>query len=103
MNNKVKLAVATLLKKEVIVATWGIYNIAINDSSIEFSVQGFNYCGSVKIEPQNELYYCIKLNNGDIYKCNITELIEVLDNIIEKTTDYDKKLERWIIKCINKQ
>ena len=49
MNEKIKKTLIILLNDELIVASWGISNITINESYFEFIVSGIIYQGKVSI------------------------------------------------------
>lgn len=96
MDKNVKNALIYLLKEEDIVSSWGISHISIDDSSINFVVDGFLYKGQIKILC-NDSYYEIRFNNGKTKRClDATELPKILDSNIEKTENYQHDLENWL-------
>ena len=95
MNEKIKNALITLLNDELTVASWGISNITINDSSFEFMVSGFIYKGKVSVSTKNS-NYLITLENGYSEECNIDNLVHYLDSKIEKVNDYDNAVLKWL-------
>lgn len=95
MNEKIKNALITLLNDELTVASWGISNITINDSSFEFMVSGFIYQGKVSVSTKNS-NYLITLDNGYSEECNIDNLVHYLDLIIEKIPAYSDAVLKWI-------
>lgn len=91
-----------------ILMSWGINNLnyvyrSKSDYYVEFEVQGFKYQGKIQI-----LYnldsdsFRIKLLNDSLIKevdeVYINEVITVLDNLIEKTDNYDEDVENWLNK-----
>jgi hypothetical protein len=95
MDEMIKNALIILLNNELIVASWGISNIAINESSFEFVVSGFIYQGKVSVSIKNS-NYLITFENGCSVECNINDLVHCLDSKIEKTSDYEKVVLKWI-------
>lgn len=96
MNKKVKKALLCLLKDEVIVSSWGITNISIKKSSICFDVAGFVYKGRINIKCEQS-FYEILLDNGTAIRCSENDLLNILDETIEKTDSYSSNLKKWII------
>ena len=95
MNEKIKKALIILLNDELTVASWGISNITINESSFEFMVSGFIYQGKVSISIKNS-NYLITFENGYSEECNIDNLVQYLDSKIEKIPDYDNAVLKWL-------
>ena len=95
MDEKIKNALVCLLNEEVIVSSWGVTNLNINDMSFMFEVSGFLFQGKVEVIPC-ESGYSIKLNNADITKCSLEELVRTLDSIIESVDNYESLLQKWL-------
>lgn len=95
MNNKIKNALIALLNDEVTVASWGISNITIKESSFEFMVSGFVYQGKVSVSIHNSVYL-VTLDNGCSEECDLDNLVQYLDSIIEKTPNYDIAVLKWL-------
>jgi len=95
MNEKTKNALISLLNEEVTVASWGITNLAIKDTCFEFCVSGLLYQGKVIVAVQDS-DCLVNLENGEMVKCNISNLVQCLDHMIEKTSDYEAKVVEWI-------
>lgn len=95
MNDKIKKALVSLLNEDIIVTSWGITNIIINDTSVGFEVSGFLYKGKVKLYPC-ESGYSIKLENADTVQCSLEELIRTLDTKIERSENYECRLQEWL-------
>lgn len=95
MNKKIKNALTALLNDEVTVASWGISNITIKESSFEFMVSGFIYQGKVSVSIQNS-NYLITLDDGCSKECDIDNLVHYLDSKIEKTPNYDSAVLKWL-------
>ena len=81
--------------EEAIVISWGITNLNINDTSFVFEVSGFLFQGKVEVIPC-ESGYSIKLNNAEITKCSLEELVSTLDSKIEKMDNYESQLQEWL-------
>lgn len=96
MNKNVKKALVCLLKEEEKVSSWGISNINIDESSINFNVDGFLYKGLISIKC-DETNYEIHFERGKKIRCSdATELTDILDSNIEKTDDYQHDIEKWL-------
>ena len=95
MNKKIKKALVCLLNEEAIVISWGITNLNINDTSFVFEVSGFLFQGKVEVIPC-ESGYSIILNNAEITKCSLEELVSTLDSKIEKMDNYESQLQEWL-------
>ena len=95
MNEIIKNALVTLLNDELIVASWGISNITVNESSFDFMVSGFIYQGKVSVSILNS-NYLITFDNGYSEECNIDNLVHYLDSKIEKIPDYDDTVLKWL-------
>lgn len=95
MDEEIKRALIALLDEEVIVASWGLSDLSIKDSSFEFRVSGFIYQGWVKVAIQGSTYV-VSLENGIMRNCTIENLVQCLDYMIEKTPDYEATIIEWI-------
>lgn len=96
MNINVKKALICLLQEEEKVSSWGIYKINIDESSINFNVDGFLYKGCISIKC-DETNYEIHFEHGKIIRCSDAgKLTDILDSNIEKTEDYQQDLENWL-------
>lgn len=96
MDRNLKEGLISLLSEEEKISSWGITNIAIDDSSISFNVDGFIYKGRVCIY-YVEPYYYISFGGDKKIKCvDATELADILDSNIEKTDNYQYDLENWL-------
>ena len=95
MNEKIKKALVSLLNEEIVVTSWGITNININDTSVGFEVSGFLYKGKVELS-SCESGYSIKLDNADIIECSFEELVRTLDKKIERSENYKFQLQEWL-------
>ena len=95
MNEKIKKALVSLLNEEVVVTSWGITNININDTSVRFEVSGFLYKGKVELTPC-ESGYIIKLDNAENIHCQLEELVRTLDTRIERGESYESQLQEWL-------
>ena len=95
MNEKIKKALVYLLNEEIVVTSWGITNININDTSVRFEVSGFLYKGKVELTPC-ESGYIIKLDNAENIHCQLEELVRTLDTRIERGESYESQLQEWL-------
>jgi hypothetical protein len=96
MNKNIKKALVYLLNEEVIVTSWGISNINIEDTSIGFEVSGFIYQGKVQVSLYNDDGYKINFDTGESVICSIEELTKTLDSKIERTENYESCLREWM-------
>ena len=96
MNRMIKKALICLLNNEVVVCSWGLTNININESSIEFDVFGFLYQGNVKISPI-EFGYRIDLGNNVFIESSLEDLVYKIDTLVEKSDNYENDLRDWIL------
>lgn len=91
MSNSIRQASLTLLNKKIIIASWGLSDICINESCIRFTVDGFKYKGTVVISEYEDGYKII-MNKHTLF-CKLDFLVSNLDEFIEKTTDYENRIE----------
>lgn len=96
MNIKLKEALICLLKEEDKVSSWGISNINIDESSINFNVDGFLYKGNICIKCYETCYEIHFEREKNIRCLNADELTDILDNSIEKSDNYLYDLEQWL-------
>lgn len=95
MNKNIKKALVSLLNKEVKVASWGITNIHIFDTSFDFEVSGFIYNGKVQVKLVDDSYK-IYFDTGETINCSLDDLVKTLDSKIEKTDNYESLLQEWL-------
>ena len=95
MNEKIKKALVYLLNEDIVVTSWGITNININDTSVRFEVSGFLYKGKVELTPCESGYF-IKLDNTENIHCQLEELVRTLDTKIERGESYESQLQEWL-------
>lgn len=88
-----------LLKNDIIVTSWGLTDIAISETELIFTVDGFKYKGKVKIEvPDCTDFYNIYYEGGIMEKCDLEHIIGLLDMKIEKDTTSYREFSQKIIK-----
>lgn len=97
MDKNLKKVLICLLSEEEKVSSWGISNITIDESQINFNVDGFLYKGRISIR-YDETYYEISFerDNKTIKCLEAAELTDILDSNIEKTDNYQHDLEKWL-------
>ena len=100
MKDPIKQLSIRLLQESVIIASWGITNIAINKSIICFDVCGLKFTGRVSIQSMRDGEYEIQLNGHTIGLCRLDNVVETLDLNIERSDDYQQRLEEWIMRHI---
>ncbi len=96
MNEKIKKALICFLNEEIVVSSWGLTNTSIKKSSIEFDVTGFLYQGKIKVIPLESGYRVI-FGKKYTLECSLTELVQKIDSIVEKTDNYEADVRDWII------
>ena len=83
----------------VVVWSWGFHSPVAIENGIRFKVQGFKFRGvvEVKYNEGHDLFDVSFIKAGkvtgkanDIY---LDSLVEVIDNYVEKTSDYKKRVE----------
>ena|GEM_PF-1463561 len=89
------------LKEQVKFCSWGAKKIKIEEDTMSFSVSGFKFCGTIMIIANSRNYYKIILENPAYEKViesvTLTEIVEIIDNEIEKTDNYLKTLWDWFL------
>ena len=88
-----------ILKSQLMVlCSWGPHNFKRlpEDQGLSFLVEGFKYTGKVKvIYNEGSDLFEVHLSDGtkveDVYLDN---LVEVIDNLVEKTTNYEQKVKQ---------
>ena len=78
MNSKIKQALVILLNEEVRIASWGLSNISITETSIMFDVDGFIYSGRIIIKSCKKTSYQITFNDGSTENIEVTNSSEGL-------------------------
>lgn len=96
MNNRIKEALIALLDEEVIVTSWGLYDLNITEKSFTFKVDGFKFHGLISVSLLSSKYL-INFDTGESILCNLDKLVETLDSKIEKTEVYDISIEKWLL------
>lgn len=91
LSYSIRQALLTLLREKLIVASWGISDICIGKSHIYFTVDGFKYKGTVIIY-ESDNGYTVIMSNHYLF-CKLDSLIYKLDEFIEKSTDYENRIE----------
>lgn len=96
MKKEIRNLVNRLLHEELIVQSWGITNIQIIENVIRFEVCGFKYKGLIIISTDANGYN-VNIGNKNI-QSSLDNIINVLDDEIEKTENYTSDLSKWINK-----
>ncbi len=96
LDNLLRLALIALLENKVIVASWGISNIVVNPTILKFDVDGMKYHGTVCVEVSGTSGYIIRIGDKSYNVCNSENLIKVLDENIECSSEYILDLKKWI-------
>lgn len=94
MDDKVKRMLLVLLQEKDLVASWGISQIHVKETSISFNVAGFLYQGQVTVSADGANYE-IRFASGDFCDTSLENLVSDLDRHIEKDSRYLQRLETW--------
>lgn len=92
--------IMSILKTQLmVVCSWGFHNpIAIEDG-LRFKVQGFKFRGivEVKYNEGSDLFDVSFIKAGKVVKTIdgvfFDMLVETIDNYVEKTSDYEKRVK----------
>ena len=93
-----KYILQILRTQPIVVFSWGFHNpVALpNDKGLKFQVEGFKYKGTVEVVyiDGKDLFEVVLTDNGekieDVYSdC----LVSVIDNLVEKTSNYQRSVE----------
>lgn len=95
MKRILKQAMLCLLRQRVIVMSWGLTGLIVDEHTIRFHVDGLNYKGKVFIKSfQGHLR--ITLDSGLSCHVEVEDLITTLDLLIENGPCYEERLMKWI-------
>lgn len=90
LNKSIRRAILALLEQNIVVISWGISSINIEDEYISFYVEGFKYKGMVKIIECDGDYKIIF--EDTTIRCSIDNIVESLDMYIERTDNYERHI-----------
>lgn len=96
LSYRIKLVIKKFLEEQIVVASWGISNVIIDEKSIQFEVCGFLYHGVVSIVTDDHQEYSIKIGSETL-KCEMEDIVDVIDEKVEKGDGYDLTLKHWLI------
>ena len=104
-NEMAKYIYSILLTQPVILMSWGFQRPRVIDNGLSFMVQGFKHRGQVFIR-YNEGQDLFEINLLDenekvvetINMVYFDELIETIDNRVEKTNDYNDRVDNEYFK-----
>lgn len=96
LSYRIKLVIKKFLEEQIIVASWGISNVIINEESIQFEVCGFLYHGVVLIVIDDHQDYSIKIGSETL-NCKIDDIVETIDEKVEKGDGYDLTIKHWLL------
>ena len=93
-----KYILQILSTQPIVVFSWGFHNPQRlpNDKGLKFQVEGFKYKGTVEVVyiDGKDLFEVVLTDNGekveDVY---LDCLVSVIDNLVEKTSNYQKRVE----------
>ena len=78
----------------MIVFSWGFNNPQRLSNGLKFKVEGFKYKGEVKViyNKATDLFDITLENNTKVDDVYADNLINVIDNLVEKTDDYKERI-----------
>ena len=93
-----KYILQILSTQPIVMFSWGFHNPQRlpNDKGLKFQVEGFKYKGTVEVVyiDGKDLFEVVLTDNGekveDVY---LNCLVSVIDNLVEKTSNYQKRVE----------
>ena len=93
-----KYILQILSTQPIVVFSWGFHNPQRlpNDKGLKFQVEGFKYKGTVEVVyiDGKDLFEVVLTDNGekveDVY---LDCLVSVIDNLVEKTSNYNQSVE----------
>jgi len=83
----------------IVVHSWGFNSPIAIENGLRFRVQGFKFCGIVegKYDEGSDLFNVSFIKCGEVVKTVngvfFDSLVEVIDNTVEKTSDYDQRVK----------
>jgi len=91
--------IMTILKTQLMVVwSWGFHDPVAIENGLQFKVQGFRFRGIVEIiyNEGSDLFDLSFIKAGKVIKLIdgvfFDSLVEVIDDYVEKTTDYEKRV-----------
>ena len=97
MIDTIKLLAIKLLQEEVVIASWGITKVEIEDSCLRFNVNGLKYSGSIIITVLDNKNYEVIFGEHSQGIYQLEDILSFLDNAIEKTDRYKQDVEKCIM------
>ena len=86
ITENIRKLLLCFLSEDVIVASWGISDITISETTLSFSVNGFKFQGNVMIEAGDICdEYSVSLNQSCIGHCKLDGIVTILDERIERS------------------
>ena len=86
ISENIRKLLLRLLSEDVIVASWGISDIKISETTLSFSVNGFKFQENVMIEALDICDgYNVCLNQSCIGHCKLDGIVTILDERIERS------------------
>ena len=102
ISENIKAMMICFLNNNIITSSWAMSEITISEKRIDFNVNGLNFSGKIAIKDLFNGQYSVSTEGGVIFVCDLKNLLSKLDNYIEKSNDYDLKLQKWIKDEIDK-
>lgn len=96
MNLEIKNILLLFLEEKVVIASWGMSDIRVQDNSLIFSVKAMVYQGIVKISPISATHCSVYLSGKIKFRCETENLVSKLDKLIESSGNYYSNLLNWL-------
>lgn len=83
----------------MVVWSWGFHAPIAIEKGLQFMVQGFKFCGMVKVQYDEgtDLFNVSFIKDDEVVKTVdgvfFDNLVEVIDNTVEKTSDYEERVK----------
>lgn len=101
MVSEIKRLAITLLQEEVVLASWGITKVEIEETNLRFQVNGLKYRGLVNLHIVEDGNYEVIIGGINRGIIRLENILSFLDGEIENTDAYSQDLEKWIDKKLN--
>ena len=91
-----KYILQILRTQPIVVFSWSFHNAHDLPNGLRFNVDGFKYTGVVEVSYNvgSDLFdVVLSGNNTKVEDVYLDNLVEVIDNLVEKTSDYKHRVE----------
>ena len=91
-----KYILSILRSEPIVIFSWGFHNVCALHNGLRFNVDGFKYTGVVEViyNIGSDLFdVVLSGNNTKVEGVYLDNLVEVIDNLVEKTCNYKHRVE----------